>query len=838
MTVKPTEPTKETKKAYFYEYKGDEDVDLSSLELKKKKPLNVTLNNTSGSSKNFSSSDYSEIITIEAGAYSMTLSGTNSDKTVKLGDTSGNIVHFSNIGKNKLIAGAGGNEYYSDSAYSNNTITAGKAKDTYNLKSGTTKITDNGGDNKYNIYGGINTITDKGLDGSTFNIYHRLSNDGGITTIKAGGGKDFLNVYNDNNPRNPQIITADLGKGDDEVLVGYDTDPQSDNKNVSTLNLKTGKGEDKVEIYAGKKNYIETGDDKDTITVYYTGNDLEHPMQNIIKAGKGDDIITINDGINTIYGEGGTDEINIIAKGINTIYGGGDKINVVTNFSSVENTIYAYSDKININNGENTIYTKKGKNSITLTGGTNTIYASGSDIINSNGASGNNTIYVKSDTINLTAGANNVYAQKGGSTINILSNDIMTDNDNNYIYLQKGNNTVNLHGGESANYTYVKTEITAGKNTFNLYDYTALDGYGDANYKTAQTLIIQDYAYADIDLGSGADVIRDSSLVTVPDQWEVNGGKGNDKFYISNGKNKHYNGQDGNDYFELTNGTSYTVDGGNGKDTFIVTGGEECIIYGREGNDVVTINSGEKHAFHGGDGIDTITINDGVKITVNGANGNDIINIKGGSEHIIDGGYDDDVYNISKGSSTNLSTNIADADGKNKYNIKKGYAGKVIINDTSNSSNVIFEDKSLKLSSSQNVNTDHSISTNSKILSIWGNYLFSTITEGISQEDGHFGSDGISLVYDLASEISDTDKAINGNYIGIKTPENKTNYVINGKKYALDLDQLKYDLDQWNIANGGNNFTTKSVLENGDDAQIKSLLAVFTQDTAECFVKV
>ena len=25
---------------------------------------------------------------------------------------------------------------------------------------------------------------------------------------------------------------------------------------------------------------------------------------------------------------------------------------------------------------------------------------------------------------------------------------------------------------------------------------------------------------------------------------------------------------------------------------------------------------------------------------------------------------------------------------------------------------------------------------------------------------------------------------------------------------------------------------------NGDDAQIKSLLAVFTQDTAECFVKV
>ncbi len=548
-------------------------------------------------------------------------------------------------------------------------------------------------------------------------------------------------------------------------------------------------------------------------------------MQNIIKAGKGNDTITINDGINTIYGEGGNDTINITAKGINTIYGGGDTINVVTDFSSVENNIYAYSDKININNGENTIYTKKGKNTVTLTGGTNTIYASGSDTINSNGASGNNTIYAKSDTINLTAGVNNVYVQKGGSTINVYSNDINTDNDGNYLYLQKGNNTVNIEGGTSSDYTYVKTEITAGKNTFNLDEYTALDGYGDANYKTAQTLNIKGYAYADIDLGSGADIINDSSNADVPNQWKINAGKGNDKFYISNGKNKQLNGQDGDDYFEITSGTAHQADSGDGKDTFIINGGNQHIIYCRNGNDTVTVNGGDGSTVTAGDGNDTITINGGSKNNIYGSNGNDIINIKGGSEHIIDGGYDNDTYNIVNGSSTNKTTNITDSDGENSYNIKKDYTGKLSIADTSNLSNVIFEDKSLKLSSQNNINNEGSITTNGKTLSIWGNYNFLTKT---------LASDRISLVYDLKSEVED--KAINTNYVQINDAENMASYTVGGKKYTLDLDQLKYDLDQWYLAHSDADFATNNVLQNGTDEQIKSLVAIFTKDTAECFV--
>lgn len=825
MTVEPTKPTKETKKGYFYNYEGSDEVLLSNLELKKKKPLNVSLNNTSGSSNNFTSSlNYNEIISVSGGKYSMSLQGTNSNKTVKLGNTSGNSVTISNIGKNKITAGDGGNTFQTSNAYSNNTITAGKGSDTYTLKAGITKITDKDGNNTYSISGGLNNITDKSSVGSTFNIYHRLSDDGGTTTIKAGAGKDFLNIYNNSNPRNPQIITADLGKGDDEVMVGYDTDPQSYNKNVSTLNLKTGKGEDTVDISGGKKNTINTGDDKDTITVNYTGNDLGHPMQNIIKAGKGNDVITIQDGINTIYGEGGNDTINVTAKGINTIYGGGDNINVVTDFSSVENTIYAYSDKININNGENTIYAKKGKNTITLTGGTNTIYASGSDTINSNGTSGNNTIYVKSDTINLTAGVNNVYIQKGGSTINILSNDLMTDNDNNYIYLQKGNNTVNIDGGTSDNYTYVKTEITTGKNIFNLDGYTALDGYGEPDYKTTQTLNIKGYAYADIDLGSGADIIKDSSFADVPNQWKINTGKGNDRFYISNGKNKQLNGQDGDDYFEITSGTAHQVDGGDGKDTFIINGGKQHIVYCRNGNDTVTVNGGDESTVTAGDGNDTITINGGSKNNIYGSNGNDIINIKGGSEHTIDGGYDNDTYNIFNGSSTNKTIKIDDSEGENSYKIKKGYSGKLSINDTSNSSNIIFEDKNLKLSSLSNVDSEGGVFTDSQMLSIWNNYNFN---------QNSFSNDGISLIYDLESYISDD--LTGENSVTFKNAEDIGSYTIGGKKYTLNLDQLKSDLVTWGEENNAS-WDVEEIMNGNDESAKSSLVAVFVKDTQGCFI--
>ncbi len=836
---KPTEPTKETKKAYFVDNVGYEkvDVNLTALNLTKKKPLIVTLNNTDNSSHYFNSSyNYSETITVTNGYYNMSLYGVNSNKTVKLGDASYNTVTTRNIGKNTITAGNGKNTFITRSVYADSTITAGTEKDTYWLHEGKTQITDKGGDDKYTISGGMNTITDKGgannytirgginkitdkgSEGSTFtfNIVGESDggSEGGVTTIKSGDGIDRLFINNDFAPDTGEIlINADLGKGDDVVYVDYKEDSLY-NTDSSVLNLKTGKGEDQVDISAGIKNTINTGDGSDKVrirggknNIVNTGNDADEIMvfdtagdtTSIIKAGKGDDEIDTNGGINTIYGESGTDKITLWS-GTNTVYGGNDEI---TTKNDSSNTIYASADNINLIGGTNTIYVKKGKNEIYASGGTNeihlakgkntivltdgnnTVYGSGKETIKASGTAGTNTIYTYGDTVNLYSGTNEIHTLKGNSTINVLSSETFANNDNNDIYLDKGNNTVNLSGGQESSYTDVKIRISSGKNTINLDEYTTLE-LSSNTLRTTQKINIKGHAYAQLDLSDVADIIKDSSDATVLSGWEMRSGGGNDKYYVSNGSKKTMRGGNGNDYFEITSGSQYNVYGNNDKDTFTVTGGNSHKIYGGDGSDTFNIKGGNLIQFYGQDG--------------------------------------DDIYNLNMKSGLAI---IDDNAGKNTVNVAKGFKGTASVEKSGTAELNLKFDKSYKLTSGSNVKNGV-IKTNDSNITLYRNF----------SKTGDFVENwGMQLITNVKDEISD--KTIDDRFIDIGYDDSApTNINVGGKNYTLNLDQLKSDLTAWFNADTKGYTDSKAVFTGGDANDINSLLAVYTKDTASCFVKV
>jgi len=869
---KPTEPTKETKKAYIFNYTGDDAVNLTALNLTKKKPLIVTLNNTDNSSHYFNSSyNYSETVTVKSGYYNMSLQGVNSNKTITLGDVSYNTVSIRNVGKNKITAGNGKNTFITYSAYANSSITAGTEKDTYWLHEGKTQITDKGGADQYTISGGMNTITDKGgantytirgginkitdkgSEGSTytFNIVGQSDggSEGGVTTIKSGDGIDRLFINNDFAPDTDEIlINADLGKGDDVVYVDYKEDSLH-NTDSSVLNLKTGKGEDQVDISAGIKNTINTGDGSDKVrirggknNIINTGNDDDEIMvfdtavntTSIIKAGKGDDEIDTNGGINTIYGESGKDEITLWS-GTNTVYGGGDKI---TTKNDSSNTIYASADNINLMGGTSTIYVKKGKNeiyanggtneihlvkgknTIVLTNGNNIVYGSGKETIKTNGTAGTNTIYTYGDTVNLYSGTNEIHTLKGNSTINVLSSETFTANDDNVIYLDKGNNTVNLSGGQESSYTDVKIRISSGKNTINLDEYTTLELSSSDTLRTTQKINIKGHAYAQLDLGDVADIIKDSSDVTVPSGWEMRSGGGNDKYYISNGSNKVMRGGDGNDYFEITNGSGYEIYGNRDNDTITLKSGDAHSVFGGDGNDTINVNGGTNYYIKGEAGEDIFNITGGSGAKIYGGEGNDIFNIKGGVTNFIYGDNGDDIYNLNMKSGLAI---IDDDAGKNTVNVAKNFKGSASVMESGTAEIDLVFDKSYKLTTRANVKNGV-IKTNDSNVTLYRNF----------SKTGDFVEGwGMQLITNVKDEISD--KSINGRFIDIGYGAGTPNINVGGKKYTLNLDQLKSDLATW--------FSTRSyddsqaVFKSKNEADINSLMAVYTKDTAGCFVK-
>lgn len=775
---------------------GAENIDLEkfvpTLNLK---GVNVVANSsyTSDSDEEYNciySSSYTDNITAKNGKYYVKIQGTG-NKTVTTGEFNDKF-------------------YIASSATGKNTIKAGSKNDTYSIYGGVNKITDKGGDNKIQEIRTLSPSDTTIVTGAGKDIFDKILIYGGSKlNIKTAKGNDELHILvDDSSAFNINYLTADLGDDDDTVTIDFN------GSKVNTLrtNIKTGKGKDKVTVSAGFNNVIDTGNDDDLVTIgggyqnsFITGNgnDTIEVISNAdktetnstIKSGAGDDIININGGDNVIYGDKGND--------------------IITLKGDSKNIVFADGDTVNIEYGVNTINTKGAKNIITIADGANTINAlSGKNAINVNGGEattinllkGNNTVNVNGDS-----SVSNLAIENGNNTINLKDTATAT------LAGTKGNTTVNIEGTSaiqgqlgsgkdiikinSTHSTGVITNLGAGNDTVTVINATSKSFYGE----------------------KGNDIFTMTAGTTVL----LDGGDGKDKFTISNCTSSRFNGGNDADTFIFEAGTGTNVYGGFGKDIFTINGGDGNIFFGEEDNDVFNVKAGTC-GVSGGDGNDTFNIEGGT-VEIAGREGNDIINIKGGSGHKINGESGDDTYNLFIGA----NSDITDSEGNNIYNIKNKYSGKATIYNSSNLSKVVL-DKGYKLSSLKNVSDNNSVSTDGKTVSIWTNYILA-INPETGKPYGMGNSKSVSLIFDIQDNIENN----HNNRITVYNAEDMGTYTIGGKNYTLNLDKLQQDLTAWNTQyNSGGTYDSVNEVMEGTDAALKSsLVAIFTQDTADCFIK-
>ena len=809
-------------------------------------------------------------VTAGDGGNSFSFQNINAQNTVIAGK--GDDSYIIQKGTNKITDKGGDNTFNISSEYSNNTIISGTGKDTYTIGShGVNNITDKGGDNTFTVsgvhcYGKF--VTGSGED--KFDI--TVSSMDGNLTINSGAGTDKLYIHNIADNSNVTRITADLGNDNDTVKVDYGT---TGNKDVTFTNIKTGKGNDTVAISAGIENIIDTGKDGDNITIdggrnnyitsgdgadaviisaglnnkISTGNDADTitvmssavTSTTTIKAGKGNDKIEINGGTNTVYGEAGKDEVKLKG-GTNTVYGGTDTI-IVTNGG---NTIFANADTITVSDGINVINATNGKNTIEVNGGnSNTINLSkGNNTVNVSGGTSEN--YIKA-TVNISAGKNTVNiggyslgtinsTAKTTQTLDIKENafcgaHLGTGNDIIYTSsIVEETNTIYAGGGND------KIYISAGKKRFEGEagnDYFELSGGSGHS----------------IDGGDGNDTIDIKEGVTTDKINSIEGGQGKDTFNIEGGKST-IEANEGNDIINLKNGTENTIYGNAGADTFNISGGNENNIHGDTEGDIFNITGGENNSIYGDDGKDNFIVSGGTSnniyggetndiFTINGGylnhyyggNGSDTFNIKGGKFTYIDGDIGtetgDDIYNLNTKSEDSFVL-VNDSSGNNTINVSKGYKGASSFSSTGSAKFSLNFDKSYKLTNGSNVKSDVVKTTDSNI-TIYGKFVYNNTTPADSYFDEGWG---YQFIVNAQNEIKDNEinnRFINGTFNSLSSVK------IGGLDYTLNLDQLKSDLVAW--------FSTRdyadsnAVFTGGDEADINSLMAVYTKDTADCFIK-
>ncbi len=620
---------------------------------------------------------------------------------------------------------------------------------------------------------------------------------------------------------------------------------------------------------------VTTGDFKDTIEVVNSGTNkinlgngenriILNPIagKNTITTGKDKDIYTIQGGDNKIVDMGGDNAFSFV-------YGSKNKITIKG----------AGTNTFTLSGGQNNITSTKGANIFTYNGNARDKIKTGSFVdkfdvllmgssstININSGAGNDELTVKSYsyasspsrvTADLGTGDDTIRIINGGSDFGVVTN----------IKTGKGKDNVEILAG-------LMNYIDTGKDT----DTVTING---GNLSFISTGDAKDYVYA-LETNNGISTIKtgkgDDYISIAGGENTIYGGTGKDSIVIDGGYNTVYGGGDTidldngenviyacGDAISITNGKNkiYTKKGNNEINVGGGTTGTSNIINLSKGNN--TVNLVEKTAqatVNITSGKNTINVNNIdqllVKSTaktyqtlkVNGCSGSDIVfDVKKGSCNILDGSSSNDIYggsngetfNIKGGSYNNLNgkggndiyniyvgadSKITDTEGTNTFNVKKGYSGMSEILNTTATSKIVL-DKSYKLTNSKNVQKDSSnndiVVTSDNSVTIFG--VYSTIS-------GDFNDDSLSLIFNAQNEI--TDKNFDDNIIYNDTAGI---YNIGGKNYKLDLTQLKSDLANW-FDTHSDYKTTLSVFKSSTPIEdINSLMAVYTKDTAGCFVK-
>lgn len=236
-------------------------------------------------------------------------------------------------------------------------------------------------------------------------------------------------------------------------------------------------------------------------------------------------------------------------------------------------------------------------------------------------------------------------------------------------------NDTNIYGESGNDYIHLATNGTANQTSGEGY---VVDG-GDGK----DTIEIMTNGHRGLITGGAGD---DKILVgNATDKWNycyidntnIQGGSGNDKFIIVNGKNNVFAG-DGKNIFEINDSikSGYSINGGTGNDSFTINASDsEGTINGNSGNNTFIINGSNNQDIKTGSGNDTITVS-GNNNKIDAQAGEDVITVTGTNNEINAGSGNDKIYINSSNNSAYITggdgdDNISDT-GTNNSNIHGG----------------------------------------------------------------------------------------------------------------------------------------------------------------------
>ena len=547
---------------------------------------NVVIN---GSNNNFYGGDLDDIISTSANVYGNNLYGGKGDDNITI-----------NAGNNNAY-GEAGNDTLTATTGSSSTLNGGDGNDIINIKSSWTSVRGGNGDDIINIYNSNQNVLYGDAGDDTFNIIGNLwglTIDGGIGTNNVTGTVGSNTTMNVVNANTTPIVFAS-GETKNLTIDGKQYSIKANSATNLTYSISNGVITFRT-ITGG--SVIITGDANNTNKVILNSSNMT------FYSGTKNDTITVNGGDCSVYGNTGKN--TIIVNGSNNYIYGQNANNSITinshyNYIDVGNSDNSLNIKSGVNN--NIIYGNGGNNTLTGTfNKTNFVYGFGNadteDIEFSKLTSGETktiTIGDKEYTIKNNVGRDNVLLY----TYNEVTGEIGFCGRNITITAQKDvSHNVNINGRSISFYGGDKDDIIVNNaNGGYIYgqggnDKITLSAYGGG----------WSYAYG----GDGDDDIilndaggrvygqagDDKITINAASRWEINGGSGDDIYYINKSATNIVDDGGNNIYYINTDGA--LVSGASGDDTFYIKGNNNTIL-GAGGKDYF-VNDGKNNTIDGG----------------------------------------------------------------------------------------------------------------------------------------------------------------------------------------------------------------------------------------------
>jgi len=323
-----------------------------------------------------------------------------------------------------------------------------------------------GNNDVFNVAGGSNTIDIWGIDNSSFNIsagdnqiYENFGADGYQNVVTINGDSDNTIVLADNSD------TISVSDGENFITLSTNVFASSEYQGYNSVSLTGGTTSldldsirSTVTVTGGENNITSNAANNRIEVMEDGGSNGVTASYNTISSNAWADTISINAGTNVIHENDGAGYISLAGESANTVTmfsGGGsnahqDTVSITGGSNSIS-ALHSTEDFITISAGSNTIDFVASSSTIAISDGMNdiSIYTfhgqyGGTDSVTLSG--GTNSIMVNNanaNTITVTGGNNTLDIDSANDLISISS----TDTGNNTVFFSVDNGTLSIAGG-------------------------------------------------------------------------------------------------------------------------------------------------------------------------------------------------------------------------------------------------------------------------------------------------------------------------------------------------------------------------------------------------------